>query len=30
VWADSALCLSDTDLKLMRRLGDAQTRLAAA
>lgn len=30
VWADSALCLSDSDLKLMRRLGDAQTRLAAA
>jgi DSF synthase len=30
VWADSALCLSETDLKLMRRLGDAQTRLAAA
>ncbi|HEX8262365.1 MAG TPA: crotonase/enoyl-CoA hydratase family protein [Allosphingosinicella sp.] len=30
VWADSALCLSDADLKLMRRLGDAQTRLAAA
>ena len=30
VWADSALCLSENDLKLMRRLGDAQTRLAAA
>jgi DSF synthase len=30
VWADSALCLSESDLKLMRRLGDAQTRLAAA
>lgn len=30
VWADSALCLSDGDLKLMRRLGSAQTRLAAA
>jgi DSF synthase len=30
VWADSALCLSDADLKLMRRLGSAQTRLAAA
>lgn len=30
VWADSALCLSDTDLKLMRRLADAQVRLAAA
>ena len=30
VWADSALCLSETDLKLMRRLGGAQTRLAAA
>jgi len=30
VWADSALCLSSTDLKLMRRLGDAQVRLAAA
>jgi DSF synthase len=30
VWADSALCLSDADLKLMRRLVDAQTRLAAA
>lgn len=30
VWADSALCLSEGDLKLMRRLGDAQTRLAAA
>jgi DSF synthase len=30
VWADSALCLSDVDLKLMRRLADAQVRLAAA
>ena len=30
VWADSALCLSETDLKLMRRLADAQVRLAAA
>ena len=30
VWADSALCLSSNDLKLMRRLGDAQVRLAAA
>jgi DSF synthase len=30
VWADSALCLSEGDLKLMRRLGSAQTRLAAA
>jgi DSF synthase len=30
VWADSALCLSAADLKLMRRLGNAQTRLAAA
>lgn len=30
VWADSALRLSDADLKLMRRLGSAQTRLAAA
>ncbi|HYD36606.1 MAG TPA: crotonase/enoyl-CoA hydratase family protein [Allosphingosinicella sp.] len=30
VWADSALCLSESDLKLMRRLGNAQTRLAAA
>lgn len=30
VWADSALCLSEADLKLMRRLGSAQTRLAAA
>ncbi|HEX9964123.1 MAG TPA: crotonase/enoyl-CoA hydratase family protein [Allosphingosinicella sp.] len=30
VWADSALCLSHADLKLMRRLGSAQTRLAAA
>ena len=30
VWADSALRLCDADLKLMRRLGSAQTRLAAA
>ena len=30
IWADSALCLSEADLKLMRRLGSAQTRLAAA
>ncbi len=30
VWADSALCLNEADLKLMRRLGTAQTRLAAA
>jgi DSF synthase len=30
IWADSALCLSDADRKLMRRLGSAQTRLAAA
>jgi DSF synthase len=30
VWADSALCLSPVDLKLMRRLADAQVRLAAA
>ena len=30
VWADSALCLTEADLKLMRRLGSAQTRLAAA
>ena len=30
VWADSALCLSESDLKLMRRLVDAQARLAAA
>lgn len=30
VWADSALCLGEADLKLMRRLGSAQTRLAAA
>lgn len=29
VWADSALCLGAADLKLMRRLGSAQTRLAA-
>jgi len=30
VWADSAMCLTDSDLKLMRRLVDAQARLAAA
>jgi DSF synthase len=30
VWADTALCLSDADLKFMRRLSDAQVRLAAA
>lgn len=30
VWADSALCLTESDLKLMRRLVDAQARLAAA
>jgi DSF synthase len=30
VWADTALCLSEADLKLMRRLSDAQVRLAAA
>jgi DSF synthase len=30
VWADSALCLSPGDLKLMKRLVDAQARLAAA
>jgi DSF synthase len=30
IWADSALCLTSSDLKLMRRLGSAQTRLAAA
>lgn len=30
VWADTALCLSETDLKYMRRLSDAQVRLAAA
>lgn len=30
VWADTALCLSDSDLKFMRRLSDAQVRLAAA
>jgi DSF synthase len=28
IWADAALCLSDSDLKLMKRLADAQTRLA--
>ena len=30
VWADAALCLTDADLKLMRRLVGAQSRLAAA
>jgi DSF synthase len=30
VWADTALCLTDADLKLMKRLVDAQARLAAA
>ena len=30
VWADSALRLSESDLKLMRRLGAAQTRLGEA
>ena len=30
VWADSALTLSESELKLMRRLVDAQSRLAAA
>jgi DSF synthase len=30
IWADSALCLSEMDLKLMRRLAEAQIRLAAA
>lgn len=30
LWADAALCLTDADLKLMRRLVDAQSRLAAA
>jgi DSF synthase len=30
VWADSALCLSDADLKLMKRLVEAQSRLADA
>jgi DSF synthase len=29
VWADSALCLTNADLKLMKRLVEAQTRLAA-
>jgi DSF synthase len=29
VWADSAMCLTDTDLKLMKRLVEAQSRLAA-
>jgi DSF synthase len=30
IWADSALCLTDTDLKLMKKLVDAQARLRAA
>ena len=30
VWADSALCLTESDLKLMKRLVEAQSRLAAA
>jgi DSF synthase len=30
VWADSALCLTDGDLKLMKRLVEAQARLASA
>jgi DSF synthase len=30
LWADTALCLTDADLKFMRRLSDAQIRLAAA
>ncbi|HEX5183125.1 MAG TPA: crotonase/enoyl-CoA hydratase family protein [Allosphingosinicella sp.] len=30
IWADSALCLTDADLKLMKKLVDAQTRLRAA
>jgi DSF synthase len=30
VWADSALCLTAADLKMMKRLVEAQTRLAAA
>jgi DSF synthase len=30
VWADTAMCLSASDLKFMRRLSDAQVRLAAA
>lgn len=29
IWADSALCLTDSDLKLMKRLVEAQSRLAA-
>jgi DSF synthase len=29
IWADAALCLSDSDLKLMKRLVEAQSRLAA-
>ena len=30
VWADAALCLTEADIKLMRRLVGAQSRLAAA
>ena len=30
IWADAALCLTDADLKLMKRLVEAQSRLAAA
>jgi DSF synthase len=30
VWADSALCLTELDLKMMKRLVDAQAKLAAA
>ena len=30
IWADSALCLTEADLKVMKRLVDAQSRLAAA
>jgi DSF synthase len=29
LWADAALCLTDADLKLMKRLVEAQSRLAA-
>ena len=29
IWADAALCLTESDLKLMKRLVEAQTRLAA-
>jgi DSF synthase len=28
IWADAALCLSEADLKLMKRLVEAQSRLA--